>query len=238
MGERTFRATRDAIEYRELEPLTLKGKAEPVPAWEAVGVLAAQPVRRAPAPREARFVGRDDKLDLLDAATAGRARGPAAPRHGDRPGRRRQVAAAASSSALERTTRPRVREGRCLPYGSGIVYWALGEVMRAEAGSSTATRPTSPGTKLSEPASPTCWATATGVPPRRAATERKAAMIGRLLGIEAPLGRAGAEAGTPHAGARRSSPPARFGDRGDGPAQPARARASRTSTGPTTECST
>ena len=28
-----------------LEPLTLKGKAEPVPAWEAVGLLAAQPAR-------------------------------------------------------------------------------------------------------------------------------------------------------------------------------------------------
>ena len=26
------------------------------------------------------------------------------------------------------------RTGRCLPYGSGIVYWALGEVIRAEAG--------------------------------------------------------------------------------------------------------
>ena len=29
---------------------------------------------------------------------------------------------------------PTFREGRCLPYGSGIVYWALGEVIRAEAG--------------------------------------------------------------------------------------------------------
>ena len=29
---------------------------------------------------------------------------------------------------------PTLRQGRCLPYGSGIVYWALGEVVRAECG--------------------------------------------------------------------------------------------------------
>jgi class 3 adenylate cyclase len=46
VGERTFRATQQAIEYEELQPLTLKGKAEPVPAWEAVGLTTAQPVRR------------------------------------------------------------------------------------------------------------------------------------------------------------------------------------------------
>ena len=34
----------------------------------------------------------------------------------------------------ERDPPPTFREGRCLPYGSGIVYWALGEVIRAEAG--------------------------------------------------------------------------------------------------------
>src|SRR3954454_14424963 len=64
VGERTFRATREAIEYRILEPLTLKGKAEPVPAWEAVGVIAAQPVRRTGV--ETPLVGRADKLELLE----------------------------------------------------------------------------------------------------------------------------------------------------------------------------
>ena len=36
VGERTYRATREAIDYSALEaPLELKGKAQPVPAWEA-----------------------------------------------------------------------------------------------------------------------------------------------------------------------------------------------------------
>src|SRR5256885_1108364 len=42
VGERTFRATSQAIEYRLLEPLSLKGKAEPGPAWAAGGLFAAQ----------------------------------------------------------------------------------------------------------------------------------------------------------------------------------------------------
>ena len=64
-----------------------------------------------------------------------RARAPAPPRHRDRPGGRRQVAPAARVRARARRARrapPTFREGRCLPYGSGIVYWALGEVIRAE----------------------------------------------------------------------------------------------------------
>ena len=38
VGELTFVATRDAIEYREAEPIAAKGKAEPVRVWEAVEV--------------------------------------------------------------------------------------------------------------------------------------------------------------------------------------------------------
>src|SRR5204862_2368538 len=33
VGEATYRATREAISYERLEPLTLKGKEEPIPAW-------------------------------------------------------------------------------------------------------------------------------------------------------------------------------------------------------------
>ena len=46
VGERTMRATDAAVEYTALEPLELKGKAERVPAWEAVGLIAEHSVRR------------------------------------------------------------------------------------------------------------------------------------------------------------------------------------------------
>src|SRR6185503_15865628 len=36
VGELTYRATRDAIRYREARPIEAKGKVEPVQAWEAL----------------------------------------------------------------------------------------------------------------------------------------------------------------------------------------------------------
>jgi class 3 adenylate cyclase len=58
VGERTMRASGGAVRYDRLEPLELKGKSEPVPAWEAVAVRARQAVGRGAPTREAPLVGR------------------------------------------------------------------------------------------------------------------------------------------------------------------------------------
>ena len=117
VGERTYRATREAIEYRPLEPLTLKGKAEPVPAWEAIGVLAAQP---APAADRDRGAARRPRRQARAARVGLRARGaraPPAPRDRDRPGGRRQVAPAPGAgergSASASRRRPSARAAAC-----------------------------------------------------------------------------------------------------------------------------
>src|SRR5207344_2039089 len=39
-GERTYRATQAAIEYRPAAPVAAKGKREPVPVWEAMAARA------------------------------------------------------------------------------------------------------------------------------------------------------------------------------------------------------
>src|SRR4051812_27508403 len=62
VGERTMRATRDAIDYRRLEPLDLKGKSEPVPAWEALGPVTATPRRLSGDRVRAPYVGRTHEL--------------------------------------------------------------------------------------------------------------------------------------------------------------------------------
>ena len=54
VGETTYRATADAIEYRDVGPVTAKGKREPVRAWEAVALgdgasRTVRSARRAPA---------------------------------------------------------------------------------------------------------------------------------------------------------------------------------------------
>ena len=64
VGEATARLTRQAIEYEPLEPLELKGKSEPVPAWEATRVLAdaTRRVSRGKTP----LIGREDETALLE----------------------------------------------------------------------------------------------------------------------------------------------------------------------------
>src|SRR5439155_223062 len=45
-GEMTYRASRDAIEFEPLPPASLKGKAEPVPAWRAVAATSRPDVEQ------------------------------------------------------------------------------------------------------------------------------------------------------------------------------------------------
>ena len=65
VGEQTYAASRDDIEYEQLPPVHAKGKAAPLQAWVARSA--------APAPRERRvsnapFVGRARELELLRGA--------------------------------------------------------------------------------------------------------------------------------------------------------------------------
>jgi class 3 adenylate cyclase len=68
VGAVTYRATRDVVDYQELPPVSVKGKAEPIPIWHAIRVRSrlgadlAQPAPPAP------LVGREDELALLEQA--------------------------------------------------------------------------------------------------------------------------------------------------------------------------
>ena len=46
VGESTYRATRNAIEYREAAPVEAKGKVDPLQVWEAVQAYPGSPWRR------------------------------------------------------------------------------------------------------------------------------------------------------------------------------------------------
>lgn len=65
VGPATWAATRGAIEFAEMEPVTLKGKSLPVPAWRAVRVRAGRGGRRAKLGLEAPLIGRDEELTML-----------------------------------------------------------------------------------------------------------------------------------------------------------------------------
>jgi class 3 adenylate cyclase len=66
VDEATFRATNRAISYRPVEPVSAKGKAEPVPVWQVLDPRASLGVDVAQAPAAA-LVGRERELELLRA---------------------------------------------------------------------------------------------------------------------------------------------------------------------------
>jgi class 3 adenylate cyclase/tetratricopeptide (TPR) repeat protein len=67
VGPAVYAASSQVIDYRELPPLHLKGKAEAIPAWVAAGVKTRHG-ERAHLGLEAALVGRDDELATLKQA--------------------------------------------------------------------------------------------------------------------------------------------------------------------------
>jgi class 3 adenylate cyclase/tetratricopeptide (TPR) repeat protein len=65
VGPTAYASTKTVVEYRELDPLDLKGKAEPVPAWTAVRIRAKTRGERARLGLETRLIGRDEELTVL-----------------------------------------------------------------------------------------------------------------------------------------------------------------------------
>ena len=130
VGEATYLATREAIDYQEAEPIAAKGKTEPVAVWEVIGVREREQAR----PSQFALVGRDDELEqLLDVW------------HETLRERRPALfgvvgTAGIGKSRLLAEFADRVREqgsvhwGRCLSYGEGITYWPVTEIVKSAAG--------------------------------------------------------------------------------------------------------
>ncbi|HEV3478460.1 MAG TPA: adenylate/guanylate cyclase domain-containing protein [Gaiellaceae bacterium] len=131
-GETTYRLVADAVTAEPLPPLKLKGKAEPVPAWRVLDMAPVGPrwARRLDSP----LVGRERELDalrsvfdrsvergecqvttLIGVAGVGKSRLTG------------ELVAALGEGAT-------VVGGRCLPYGEGITFWPITELLRAAAG--------------------------------------------------------------------------------------------------------
>ncbi|MEK6191029.1 MAG: adenylate/guanylate cyclase domain-containing protein [Chloroflexota bacterium] len=170
LGADTHALVRNSVTADSVEPLTLKGKTEPVPAWRLVGVT--DEVRRHTRPLEAPLVGRRRPLRLLDDAfheaveerichlftilgVAG-------------VGKSRLVDEFIGSLGDQ----AQVATGRCLAYGHGITYWPVAEAIRHGAGIAEGAPSETAVTRLRE---------VLGTEPE---AERVAAIVGGLLGIE------------------------------------------------------
>ncbi len=131
IGEATFRLIRDAVIVEPVEALHLKGKAEAQPAWRLKEVSPESPgiARRLDSP----IVGRDDELAFLRQAFNRATEPPTCSLVTviGTPGVGKTRLCAEFITWLKgRTT---VLQGRCLPYGDGITYWPVAEVLREAA---------------------------------------------------------------------------------------------------------
>src|SRR5438067_7823895 len=135
VGGTTYRATRNEIEFRELDPVEAKGKVEPLAVWEALEARA-RVVTEAVSAR-APLVGRARELDqLLDSFE--RARQESSPQLVTLVGvpgiGKSRLVLELSSILDERPDFVYWRHGRSLPYGEGVTFWALSEIVKAQAG--------------------------------------------------------------------------------------------------------
>jgi predicted ATPase/class 3 adenylate cyclase len=131
LGDLTYRLVRDFVDVEEVEPLELKGKSEPVPAYRLVGVRKdTERQRRLDAP----MVGRDAELEQLTRALA-----EAVEKRRCRLVTVVGEAGVGKSRLIDEFVRSVEAEasflrGRCLPYGDGITFWPLAEAFRQASG--------------------------------------------------------------------------------------------------------
>jgi len=134
VDETTNRATERAIEYRDAASVLAKGKSEPVRVWQAFRAHSRIGVER---PSGTQLVGRAQELTLLR-DTLARVNGEGEPQLVTLVG----VPGIGKSRLVfelfqELDGGPELvywLHGRSLPYGEGVTFWALGEMVKAHAG--------------------------------------------------------------------------------------------------------
>lgn len=131
IGDSTHRLVLDQVNVEPVEPLALRGKTMPVPAWRLVDITG--PATAAKKPVSNLFVGRDPQLRQLDDAF-GRVAGE----------RTCQLVTVLGQAGMGKTRLAEefvatvagatVLMGRCLSYGQGATYWPLREAALGAAG--------------------------------------------------------------------------------------------------------
>ncbi|MFZ0995487.1 MAG: adenylate/guanylate cyclase domain-containing protein [Candidatus Dormiibacterota bacterium] len=137
VGETTKRATEAAVAYEDAGTYELKGKAEPVPLYRALRVVAGRGGLLKSERLEAPFVGRDRELRLVKEVF-----------HASTEDRRAHLVQITGIAGIGKSrlaweffkymdglrTGYFWHRGRCLAYGQGVTYFALAEMVRGRAG--------------------------------------------------------------------------------------------------------
>lgn len=152
VSEATYIATKDIFEYQTLGTVMLKGIGEAVAIWRPIRArtpLGVDITRTHTTP----LVGRSEELQLLDRTFARAVKDVSV-----------QTVTIVGEPGIGKTRLlvelhkyldslhdiVRWRQGRCLPYGDGITFWALAEIVKAEARIYDSDDPTTVASKLSD----------------------------------------------------------------------------------------
>jgi class 3 adenylate cyclase/tetratricopeptide (TPR) repeat protein len=134
VGPAVYAATKEVVDYRELEPLSLKGKEQPVPAWQALRIKMRRRGERPSLGLEAKLVGRDEELGLLR-QTFHRVQKEGRPALvtvlGPAGVGKSRLASELLAYLDSLPTLAYWRKGRCLAYGN-VSYSALAEAVKAQ----------------------------------------------------------------------------------------------------------
>jgi class 3 adenylate cyclase/tetratricopeptide (TPR) repeat protein len=135
VGETTYRATRQAIDYRDADAVEAKGKTEPVRVWEAAAARSRVTTEAVSA--SSPLVGRERELAVLSELLV-RVREESSPQLVTLVG----VPGIGKSRLVHELMQvvehggvlTYWRRGRSLPYGEAVPLWALAEIVKAQAG--------------------------------------------------------------------------------------------------------
>ncbi len=128
IGEPTYKLVRDAVKVEPVPALTLKGKAEPMPAFRLLEVIphVLGSSRRLDSP----LVGREEELQQLvqifEQSIAEKSC-RLATIYGNAGTGKSRLMAEFCGGAQEKA---KLVRGRCLPYGEGITFWPVAEAVK------------------------------------------------------------------------------------------------------------
>jgi class 3 adenylate cyclase/tetratricopeptide (TPR) repeat protein len=135
VGEATYRATRQAIDYHDADAVEAKGKTAPLLVWEAVA--ARSRVTSEAVSVSMPLVGRDRELAVLSELLV-RVRDESSPQLITLVGVPGIGKSRLVHELMQIVERGGVltywRRGRSLPYGEAVPLWALSEIVKAQAG--------------------------------------------------------------------------------------------------------
>ena len=133
VGEKTYGLTKHLIDYDILEPIEVKGKSEPIPVFEVIGVKEGRERRRGVVGLESPIVGRSSELQVMlqhfyDVAES---KVPHLVTVSGAPGLGKSRLLDEFQRYLEDVNATFTwSKGRCLPYGQGIAFNPFSEMLK------------------------------------------------------------------------------------------------------------